>query len=93
MQNLYAGDIGAARMVSAIPFWAIVAVVMVRATFAHSEEKPAVQTDPCSIDSATEKVSNWPHWRGPNADGVADWKNKDGPTLDAIKRQSPDDNT
>jgi len=59
-------------MVSVIRLLVIVTVVAVCPTFALSEEKPAVQRVARSIHSATKKATNWPHWRGPNADGVAD---------------------
>ena len=54
-------------MTSALRFWAMVAILQVFSAFAQCEDKPSVASGKPLTESA-----NWPHWRGPNADGIAD---------------------
>ncbi len=58
-------------MHSVVQFLAFAAVVLVIETRALTDDQIAVQNNGCSLNSANELV-NWPHWRGPNADGIAD---------------------
>lgn len=71
MQPCYADEIGMTNMIYAIRCLAVLAVVTGCPPLAVSDDKPLIQivinkTEPANVSP------NWPHWRGPNADGIAD---------------------
>ncbi len=58
-------------MNSVIQFLAIVAVLVIIPASVLNADEPAMQNAGFSIETANQKA-NWPHWRGPNADGIAE---------------------
>lgn len=58
-------------MISAILFLTILLIAIFAPTQAVVAEEPVARRTG-AINLTSQEMSNWPHWRGPKADGIAD---------------------